>query len=227
MDVKATVEFADKNKLVRLKFPIPEEFIGGKTVGDGPYVWEEKPNTEITFQKWVGVKRGGEVYGVINDGVYAGKVENGYIHLTLLRGAGYCFHPIPNRELYPQDRCLPSIDSGRYVYNIRLFKGTMYEVNAQAERFNQLPNAINVFPTGQEKQAIQAIKIEGNVILGAFKSTSQDGYVLRIYNPSEMTETFTVHVYGNVFSAEIKAREVVSLAYEKGEFHFYQSKMLA
>ncbi|MBQ9714420.1 MAG: hypothetical protein IJV83_03770 [Clostridia bacterium] len=227
MDVKATVEFADKNKLVRLKFPIPETFLGGITVGDGPYVWEEKPNTEITFQKWVGVKRGDEVYGVINDGVYAGKVENGYIHLTLLRGAGYCFHPIPDRELYPQDRCLPRIDCGRYTYNFRLYKGTMYEVNAQAEGFNQLPYAINVFPVGGKKEESKEIKMEGNVILGAFKSTSQDGYVLRIYNPSEMTETFTVHVYGNVFSAEIKAREVISLAYKNGEFHFYPSEMLA
>lgn len=227
MDVKVTVEFADKNKLVRLKFPIPETFLGGITVGDGPYVWEEKPNTEITFQKWVGVKRGDEVYGVINDGVYAGKVENGYIHLTLLRGAGYCFHPIPDRELYPQDSCLPRIDCGRYTYNFRLYKGTMYEVNAQAESFNQLPYAINVFPVGGKKEESKEIKMEGNVILGAFKSTSQDGYVLRIYNPAERTEIFTVHVNGNVFSDEVKAREVVSLAYEKGEFHFYQSKMLA
>ena len=225
MDIKAMVEFADKNKLVRLKLPIPEEFIGGKTVGDGPFVWEEKPNTEISFQKWVGVKRNEEVYAVINDGVYAGKVENGYIYLTLLRGAGYCFHPIPDRELYPQDRYLPRIDCGRYVYNFRLYRGSMYELNEQAERFNQLPYAINVFPTGQEKKEDKEIKIEGNVILATVKSSAQGGYVFRIYNPAEKAEPFTVHIDGCGFSAEAMAREVVSLVYEQGEFHLYQAEM--
>ena len=219
MDVKATVEFADKNKLVRLKFPIPETLLGGITVGDGPYVWEEKPNTEITFQKWVGVKRNDEVYGVINDGVYAGKVENGYIHLTLLRGAGYCFHPIPNRELYPQDRCLPRIDCGRYTYNFRLYKGTMYEINAQAERFNQLPYAINVFPTGQQNADFPRVKIEGDVLLCAMKPLTEGKYIIRLYNPNEDCALFTVSVNGICTSGEANAREVVSLLLDKEQLY--------
>lgn len=225
IDLKATVEFADKNKLIRLKFPIPEAFHGGESVGDGPFVWEEKPNTEISFQKWLGVKRDGEVFAVINDGVYAGKVENGYIHLTLLRGAGYCFHPIPDRELYPQNRYLSRIDCGRYVYNFRLYKGTVYEVNAAAESFNQLPYAINVFPVGKEERASKGIEIDGNVVLATVKPREQGGYVFRIYNPAEKAEPFTVHIDGRVFAAEAKAREVVSLVYEQGEFRFYQAEL--
>ncbi len=219
MDVKVTVEFADKNKLVRLKFPIPKTFIGGITVGDGPYVWEEKPDAELSFQKWVGIKHNDEVYAVINDGVYAGKVEDGYIHLTLLRGAGYCFHPIPDRELYPQDRYLPRIDCGRYIYNFRLYKGSVYEVNDMAERFNQSPYAINAFPTGQQEMEFPRVEIEGDVILCAVKPQAEGKYIIRLYNPNEACVPFTVSINGIRARGQANAREIVSLLLDKEQLY--------
>ena len=148
-DIRVRLEFADKNKLVRLKVPVPEHLLGS-AVGDGPYVWEKKPEIgEITFQKWVGMlSSDGKIYSVINDSTYAGKVEDGAIHLTLVRGAGYCFHPIYDRQLYPEDRYLPRIDSGRYNYNFRIYRGTAFEVTRAAEEFNQPPYAVNVVQTG-------------------------------------------------------------------------------
>ena len=227
MDVKATIEFADKNKLVRLKFPLPEVFRGGKAVGDGPYVWEEKPDTEITFQKWVGVKRNEEIYAVINDGVYAGKVENGYIYLTLLRGAGYCFHPIPDRELYPQDRYLPRIDCGRYVYNFRLYKGGVYAVNEVAERFNQLPYAVNVFPVNTGVLPNHPISVKGDVILCAIAPQPNGKYILRVYNPGEERTDFTLTI-GNVsVRSSIAQREIVSLVYKDEQISVYHDEIIA
>ena len=138
IDLKVTVEFADKNKLVRLKIPMPS----GIPLGDGPYIVEDKPcdNKEATFQKWFGVKqKSGKIFAVINDGVYSGKTDGKYLYLTLLRGSGYCFHPIGNRELYPQDRYLPRIDNGRYVFHLRIYCGDLLQVCAQAELFNQKP----------------------------------------------------------------------------------------
>lgn len=226
VDIKATVEFADKNKVVRLKIPVPKNFENGKTVGDGPFVWEEKPNCEISFQKWVGVQnQAGQVFSVSNDGIYAGKVEDGYIHLTLLRGAGYCFHPIPGRELYPQDRYLPRIDCGRYVYNFRLYKGSMYEVNAVAESFNQLPYAVNVFPVGKEKAEYKGIRIEGDVVLTTLKTNGQGRYVFRVYNPCESTAPFKVYIGERSFSFEVKERGVISLIYAHGEITPFQDQM--
>jgi alpha-mannosidase len=102
--------FAEKNKLLRVKIPLPAGFEGARAVGDGSFVIENKPNTECVFQKWFGVQREDcKIFAIVNDGVYAGKVENGYIYLTLLRGAGYCFHPINDKELYPQDRIYPKL----------------------------------------------------------------------------------------------------------------------
>jgi alpha-mannosidase len=216
-DIKLRVEFAEKNKLVRLKIPVPKRYADGVAVGDGPFVWEEKPQSEISFQKWVGVKKVDKIFAVINDGVYAGKVEDGYIHLTLLRGAGYCVHPIPNRDLYPKDRYLPRIDCGRYEYNIRLFEGGMYEVNKLAEEFNSLPYAINVFPTGGKEKTYSRLKITGNVVIPTVKPTG-NGYVIRVYNPCDEAQAFKIEIGGKSLQDTVKKRAVVSVVYTENGF---------
>lgn len=226
-DIKLTVEFAEKNKLVRLKLPLPADMTDGIAVGDGPFVWEKKPDVgEITFQKWVGVRReGGEIFAVINDGIYAGKVEDGYIHLTLLRGSGYCIHPINDRELYPTDRYMPRIDSGRYVYNLRLFRGSISEVFAMAEQFNQQPYAVNVFPLGGEERQPVGMSIDGAVVTAVLCPREEGGYMMRFYNPCECEESFTVHLGTDSFTASASAHEVVTVIYADGGFTAYHDSM--
>jgi alpha-mannosidase len=179
-DVKLTVEYADKNKLLRIKIPAPN----GKLFGDGPYIIEEKAKNEVTFQKWLGVrKQNGETFAVINDGVYSGKGGDGCVYLTLLRGAGYCFHPIESRELFPKDRYLPRIENGRYVYQMRIITGTQNEVSAEAELFNQKPYAINIFPSSF-KENKKFIEVDSKFINGIeyFKYTDLHIYQLRDFN---------------------------------------------
>lgn len=218
-DIKLTVEFAEKNKLIRLKVPVPKEFKNCVTVGDGPFVWEEKPNVEVTFQKWLGAKNSSdEIFAIINDGVYAGKADGEYLYLTLLRGSGYCFHPIEDRPLYPEDRYLPRIDCGRYVYNLRLFKGKVYEVTKMAEEFNATPYAINVFPTGEVNSIdVPTVTLKGEVILTTVKPTKND-IVMRVYNPSDTEKTFTLNVGSDTYSSIANKREVVSIRYSNGKF---------
>ncbi len=225
LDLKVTVEFADKNKLVRLKVPVPSDMKGYKTVGDGPFVWEEKPACEVTFQKWLGAKKDDCVFAVINDGVYAGKEENGYLYLTLLRGAGYCFHPLPDRPLYPDDRYLPRIDCGRYTYNIRLYRGSMYEVNAMAESFNQPPYAVNVFPTGGNERSVPRVLVEGEVIATTVKPKEGGGLVIRLYNPARERRAFSVKIGDEAIGGEAGGAEVVSVVYENGEFTVCHDEM--
>ena len=230
IDLKATVEFADKNRLVRLKVPVPSDFENAKAFGDGVFVCEEKPTTEISFQKWLGVKReDGQIFAVINDGVYAGKVEDGYIHLTLLRGAGYCFHPINDRDLYPQDRYLPRIDCGRYVYNIRIFKGNVFDVCAQAEALNQPPYAVNVFPVGgkndKEAEAREQICVSGEVTLCTCKIKDGGGFVARLYNPDTKPKAFSVKLGTLTASGTAHGGEVVSVVFEKEKAEVLHDKM--
>ena len=208
VDLKVTLEFSDKNKLVRLRIPAPN----GIPLGDGPYITEEKSadGKEVVFQKWCGVKEdSGEIFAVINDGVYSGKFENGYIYLTLLRGCGYCFHPIGDRELYPQDRYLPRIENGRYVYNFRIYRGNLTEVSAQAELFNQKPYAVNVFPT-KSVEYKQTLKTDREVVMPVLKIGSNEGYVARFCNPESETRTFSFDVSGNKHTVKISPHEVLT-----------------
>ena len=223
MDIKATIEYGDKNTLIRLKLPIPEEYKDGASVGDGPFVWEEKPSTEITFQRWVGVQNGATMYAVINDGVYAGKVEDGYIHLTLLRGSGYCMHPIGARDLYPTDRYLPRIENGRYIYNIRLFTGKVDEVEKMAQAFNEPPYAMNIFPTGGQTKAIP-VQVDGKVTLTTAKAYD-DGDLFRLYNPCDSEEKFTVTLATNQMQGLAAPREVVTVLYKDGAWEIVHDTM--
>ena len=218
IDVKVIIEFTDKNKLIRLKFPIPEEFKGGKVVGDGPYVWEEKPNKgEISFQKWLGVKKGEKIFSIINDSVYAGKSDGEYLYITLLRGSGYCFHPIGEKELYPQDRYLPRIDCGRYEYGFRIFIGSVTDIYEMAETFNQKPYAVNVFPIGTgEKKA--DIRTDVPVVMTTAKTEENGEIIMRFYNPEETDKSFTLYVNGDSDVVNMKKLEIVTVKYIKGVF---------
>ncbi len=212
VDIHVTVEYNDKNKLIRLKIPAPV----GKVIGDGPYVVEEKmTKREIAFQKWVGVKNdNGNVFSVINDGVYGGKFENGYIYITLLRGAGYCFHPIPDRELYPKDRYLPRIENGRYEYKFRIYCGNVKSVCEEAELFNQQPYALNVFPIGGGAKRSE-IKTDSPVVMPMIR-IKDNGYEMRSFNPSESEEKFTLHIDGKEKSVSIKPYAIATIGYNDG-----------
>ena len=225
-DMKVTVEFAEKNKLLRVKIPLPEEFKDGVAVGDGPFVFEKKPNCECVFQKWFGVQnKQGKVFAVINDGVYSGKVENGYIYLTLLRGTGYCFHPIGDLQLYPEDRYLPRIDGGRYAFNLRLYSGEVTEIYQMAELFNQPPYAVNVFPTGKESKAFAGATLTGNAVLTNCHTNEKGEIIARIYNPAEKEESFRLQVGDAVVEDIVHKGEVVSIVFHDGQGKVYHDKM--
>ena len=226
VDLKAIVEFADKNKLLRVKIPLPEEFKDGVSVGDGPFVFEQKPNAECVFQKWFGVQNAkGEIYAVINDGIYAGKVEGGYIHLTLLRGAGYCFHPIGDLQLYPYDRYMPRIESGRYTFNFRIMRGKVYEIYREAELFNQPPYAVNVFPIGKENKGFSTVSLQGKVILTNCHLNDKGEYVARVYNPADNEESFRLQIGETFVKGKASKGEVVSIVVKDGKGEIVHDRM--
>lgn len=224
-DVKLTVEFAEKNKLMRVKIPIPEDMINGICVGDGPYVWEKKPEgCENSFQKWYGVMKNDTVYAVMNDGIYAGKCDGKYLYLTLLRGTGYCFHPIPDRPLYPTDRYLPRIECGRYEYTLRFIRGNVSEITRAAEEFSQRPYAVNIFPLGSGKRNDERIEVKGDVAVSAIKCGKADEYIIRLYNPKNTTVDFTVRIGDAEVSDTAEKRAIVSVGFTNGKFTVYKNK---
>ncbi len=224
-DVKITAEFAEKNKLLRVKIPVPKKMCGGDIVGDGPYVWEKKPTVgEISFQKWVGVMKGDRVFAVINDGVYAGKFDGEYIYLTLLRGAGYCFHPINDRQLYPTDRYLPRIECGRYTFNLRIFMGDVCEVTRAAEEFAARPYAVNAFPIGTGKKDEARITVTGDIVCPIIKEGDSEELIFRLYNPKNEITEFTVSVGEFTIHDTVKPRAIVTVGFTSGRFTLYTDK---
>ena len=208
VDLKVIVEYGDKNKLIRLKIPAPK----GVPVGDGPYVVENKPiKREACFHKWCGVKTGeDEYFAVINDCLYGGKFEDGFIYLTLLRGAGYCMHPIPGRELYPKDRYLKRIENGRYEYDFRLMRASLGEISAEAQLFNEKPYALNVFPTGGGGKYAK-VKTDKPVIASVLRSCDNGGYEMRFFNPEPIKKTFNLTVNDKAKEITMKPCEILTV----------------
>lgn len=219
VDLKVTVEFAEKNKLIRLRIPVGD----GKLIGDGPYINEYKIGAEATFQKWLGIEKDGKITAVINDGVYAGKYADGAIELTILRGSGYLFHPIGDRELYPSDRYLPRIDSGRYTFNFRIFEGDIAEVTRLAEEFSHKPEGVNLFPIGTGKKRSE-IRVSKPVCMPVCK-TGENGTIMRFFNPSDASDTFTLTVNGKSTEITMQPYEVVSAVYANGKFRIHRDDM--
>lgn len=223
LDLKITLEYSEKNKLVKLRIPVPN----GTVIGDGPYVVEEKPiDSEISYQKWLGIKqKNGKIFAVINDGVYSGSVKDGYMYLTLLRGAGYCMHPLPSnsessvldKKLYPTNRYLPRIDNGRYVYKLRIMLGDVEQVTEMAEQFNQKVYAVNVFPIGGGKSQVE-IFTDKPVVMPTAKISEDGGYIFRFYNPELKEKMFNLTVFGATQLVTMKPAEIVSVRYNDGVF---------
>ncbi len=212
IDIKVTLEFAEKNKLARLKLPIGS----GQLCGDGPYVVENKGDNEINYQKWLGVKNGKNITAVLNDCVYGGKkCENG-IEITLVRGAGYLFHPIGDLPLYPEDRYLPRIDCGRYTYNFRIMRGNVSEITNEALMFNEKPYAVNAFPiaAGKKEFDIHTDKPE-NMPVCRYENGK---LIMRFFNPENEPQSFMLTVEDNKTEVELGKGEVVSVVYENGVF---------
>lgn len=211
IDLKVTVEFAEKNRLVRLRLPVPE----GRLIGDGPYLNEYKQGAEVTFQKWLGTEHNGKITAVINDGVYGGKYDNGAIELTLLRGAGYLFHPIGERELYPSDRYLPRIDNGRYTFRFRIFEGDIGEVTRMAEEFACLPEGTNLFPVDSGEKRAQIVT-DKPVCMPVCR-TGENGTILRFFNPEKTPDRFGLTVKNAQAEITMNAYEIVSAIYKDGK----------
>lgn len=219
VDLKVTVEYVEKNKMIRLKIPAPK----GVVIGDGPFIVEEKNDFgEITFQKWFGVQgEDGKVFSVINDGVYAGTTADGYLYLTLVRGSGYCIHPIGERELYPHDRYLPRIEGGRYEFKLRIYCGSVAEVNAEAELFNQKPYAINVFPTGEGRKRAW-LETDGGVTMPVCRIEG-DGYTLRFFNPENKDREARLQIGDKAATFIVHPYEVLTVKYD-GEIRELRGK---
>ncbi len=189
MQVHVRLLFAQKDKMVKLSIPsqMKERYIGQTMFGAEAL---RADGGEAVAQQWVAAGGDGKLLGVINNGVYGSDCCDGEIRMSLLRSAGYCVHPIPQRPLLPTDRFSERIDQGERVYSFWLCGGQeeerMENLSRQAQLMNEGVFALSYFPGGQDGEQLPAAVLRGEgVQMTALRpARDESGVILRLFDAS-------------------------------------------
>jgi alpha-mannosidase len=192
IEVQLHVYWNEKDKM--LKLSIPTVFTDGQYRGQTAFGISELPGNgdEAVAQKWVAVQstERQQALTCINDGIYGSDYREGEIRLSLLRGAGYCAHPINDRPILVQDRFLPRMDQGERCYSFRLNAGELTERQRRVDReaivHNEKCYALSFFPSGDGKKNGPFLVLEDETVqLSALKKEERgDGYIVRLFEPT-------------------------------------------
>lgn len=194
IDVKVTVHWNEKFKVLKLKFPT--NIIFRKGTFEIPYGHAEREldGEEYPMQSWLDIS--GSVPGnadilgisILNDGKYSYDVLNREIGLTVLRSPIYAHHdplvPDPEGEY-------SFIDQGIQVFNYSIFphKGSWEEAGTvkKAMELNQRPiTIIETYHKGELPQKDSFISIDkDNIILSTMKKAEDnEDIIIRLYETS-------------------------------------------
>ncbi|GGD83026.1 glycoside hydrolase family 38 C-terminal domain-containing protein [Paenibacillus nasutitermitis] len=191
IEVHVRVFWNEKNKMLKLSIPTgikDGRYIGQSAFGAGELAAD---GTETVAQKWVAVvsREHNRTVTCVNDGIYGSDFRDGEIRLSLLRGAGYCAHPIPGRTILPQDRFLPRIDQGERLYTFWLnaseTEDRLARVDREAGVHNEKPYALSFFPSGDGSLPASAVGLSDEVVqLSAFKQETDGAFTVRLFEPT-------------------------------------------
>ncbi|MBQ5840921.1 MAG: hypothetical protein IIW40_03085, partial [Clostridia bacterium] len=219
VDVKATVYFQGADKLLRLRIPTNGEgqLIGQTAYGTDTLFMNGKENVSHRF---LAMQDGDTCLAILNNCQYASCYTDGNLYLSLVRGAGYCCHPIPKRPLLPDDRYIKRLDQREHEFTFRLTVAGAKELERLAMEFNQPPFAVNAFPVVSEYDADAPVGLvttvsDPDVVLTCFKqSVDRKRYILRLFNNQDAPTTATIRVADAAKELAFGPYEVVTVAYD-------------
>lgn len=119
-DINVDLFFRNSDRLVRIDFPTA---LKGEYFGQIAYGAEKlyEDGRECVAQRYVGVRGAdGQCFAVLNKSCYGSRFSDGTIGVTLVRGAGYCVHPINDRPLIPEQRYIKRMDQCEHGYHFRI-----------------------------------------------------------------------------------------------------------
>lgn len=198
VDVNVTVLMGDVDKMLKLRVPVKDT---QKLLGQCPFGTDTlfTDGRENISQRFIASRDSdGECLEIINNCCYGSSFSFGNtVEFSLLRGAGYCVHPIDDRPLMPANRYIKRMDQGESSFSFRIMPSKECELEKNAREFNQKPYALNVFPTGTGSDVkVADIKISNpNVVVQTIKKGEMvEGYVIRLLNnySEETTAKLTV-----------------------------------
>ncbi len=198
IDVNVNVFMNDVDKMLKLRLPVKDtkQLIGQCPFGADKLFMDGRENVSQRFI--ASIDGDGDCLALLNNCVYGSSFSFGNtIEMSLLRGVGYCVHPIDNRSLIPEGRYIKRMDQGEMNYSFRLCVAKENELEKMAMEFNHKPYAVNVFPTGAtESRDTVKINIDNpNIVIETIKkSETADGYVVRLLNNSKNGAKATLYV---------------------------------
>lgn len=156
----------------------------------------------------------------LNSSIYGSDFHDGTVALTLVRGAGYCSHPV-GADVLPKLRYSEIMDQGQHDYHFRLTVCGEDELEKNAAEFSQPIFAVNGFPTcschANSPKEVTFRLSNPNIGMPAFKkSSTMDGYILRLINNSERAQTATISLNGAQLDLTFGKYEVKTLHYADG-----------
>ena len=219
VDVDVDLFTGDINKMVKLNLPVSLE---GVLLGQTAFGTEElfTDARENVAQRFVGIKSGERLLALINNGVYGSNYENGAIGMSLWRGISYCAHPIPNREILPSDKFTKKADIGEYNYSFRLGLVDSSSVEREAQRFNEKPIAVNVFPVTGDRRSNGGFNVslsdDSISVVTVKKACGRDVMIFRLLNNTDGERRSTLRVDGAEIELSFGKYEVKTLLLENG-----------
>ena len=229
LQIDVRIVWDEKQKLVKLNVPaafdktecIGEEAYGRETLRGG-----SEENVSHRYAALCQPTDDGAAFAVLNNGLYGSSFDDAAnaLKITLLRSPSYTAHPLPGRITMPQDRYMPYIEQGERDFSFAFVVGTREDVLDKAPRlsahFNRRPMVLSFYPTGVGEKPQTPVLLRDNdiVTIEAFKKADcGDGYILRLFNPTEQKQTAVVQVYDAEETVEFGKFEIKTLRYEAGK----------
>ncbi len=225
--VDIRLNWNEKQRMV--KWNVPAAFEGTyECLGEHAYGREVlcDDTTENVSQNYLALCGAEKALAVINNGVYGSSFygKNGVTKITLLRSPSYTAHPLDGRITMPQDRYMPYIDQGERDYSFLVFGGEREKVLDHAARealhFNRPPMVLSFYPTGIGEKPQSPVRLADNTVVtvNAYKKAEVgDGYILRVFNPTEKPQTATLEVLGTALTLDFGKYEIKSVRFSDGK----------
>ncbi len=211
LKVQIRLGFMQANRMV--KWALPAGITDASPLGQGVFGHKElyTDGTECVAQRWLAMRGEESTLTVLNQGVYGSSFKDGVLYQTLVRTPVHCAHPIPDRQVLPNDRCLPHVDMGEHEFVFVLKGGYTEErmdaVEREAQLFNEPPLAMSVFTAGLGKEPIdQFLTLDNPAVTMTSCRATVDGVQIRLFNQTEKRQTVTV------ISSVLGAQEALELA---------------
>ena len=227
LKVDVRVNWSEKQRLLRLN--VPTTLKDSVCIGEQPY-GEEKlfdDMEENVSQRYIAVTDGNECLLAVNNGIYGSCFDEkaAALKYTLLRSASYCAHPVNELKVMPEDRYMPYIEQGERDFSFKFCVGKAQDIRPHASRiahhFNMKPMALSFYPTGVgevPKSPLRLVDSDVITITAFKKSEDKNGYIIRLFNPTETAQECTLSFFDASTRVQFGAYEIKTIRFEDNTF---------